>query len=195
LVAVYGHRYIPAEPGLAGNPVFSIHQSDVIVYGSSLASYLAAEFGVVSDDERAGLAPATSRSGATSSSDRTAGVRVRVVLGACPRDLHADAARSADAVVPAGWPITPGPTHRASGPPQRGTTRPGGLTGVGRLSTPTENGNHLMIAFGIFLLLVAALNPHARVLGGIGVICIVVGLILEVLGTIGHAVGGRRHYY
>jgi membrane-bound ClpP family serine protease len=52
-----------------------------------------------------------------------------------------------------------------------------------------------MIAFGIFLLLVAALNPHARVLGGIGVICIVVGLILEVLGTIGHAVGGRRHYY
>jgi hypothetical protein len=57
LVAVYGHRYIPAEPGLAGNPVFSIHQSDVIVYGSSLASYLAAEFGVVSDDERAGLAP------------------------------------------------------------------------------------------------------------------------------------------
>jgi hypothetical protein len=52
-----------------------------------------------------------------------------------------------------------------------------------------------MIAFGIFLLIVAALNPHAHVLGGIGVICIVVGLILEILGMIGYAVGGRRHYY
>jgi membrane-bound ClpP family serine protease len=52
-----------------------------------------------------------------------------------------------------------------------------------------------MIVFGIFLLICAALNPHLRVLGGIGVLCIVVGLILEVLGTIGYAVGGRRHYY
>lgn len=52
-----------------------------------------------------------------------------------------------------------------------------------------------MILFGILLLIIAALNPHLRVLWGIGVLCIVIGLILEVLGMIGHAVGGRRHYY
>ncbi len=52
-----------------------------------------------------------------------------------------------------------------------------------------------MIGFGIFLLIVAALKPEYRVLGGIGVLCIIIGLILAVLGAIGHAVGGRRHYY
>jgi hypothetical protein len=57
LIPVYRHRYIPAEPSQPGNPVFSIHQSDVIVYGSSLASYLAAEFGVASAAERAEPAP------------------------------------------------------------------------------------------------------------------------------------------
>ena len=40
-----------------------------------------------------------------------------------------------------------------------------------------------MIVFGIFPLLCAALNPRLHVLGGIGVLCIVIGLILfEVLG-------------
>lgn len=52
-----------------------------------------------------------------------------------------------------------------------------------------------MIGFGIFLLIVAALKPEYRVLGGIGGLCIIIGLILAVLGAIGHAVGGRRHYY
>jgi hypothetical protein len=45
-----------------------------------------------------------------------------------------------------------------------------------------------MIGFGIALLIVA-------VLWGIGAIAVVVGVILAILGTIGHAVGGRRHYY
>ena len=44
LVPVYGHRYLPAEPPQAGNPVLSVHQSDIIVYGPDLASYLEAEF-------------------------------------------------------------------------------------------------------------------------------------------------------
>ncbi|MHB8693971.1 MAG: DUF6131 family protein [Solirubrobacteraceae bacterium] len=52
-----------------------------------------------------------------------------------------------------------------------------------------------MIAFGICLLIIAALVPKLIVLWGVGVIVLVVGLILAVLGTIGHAVGGRRHYY
>jgi hypothetical protein len=52
-----------------------------------------------------------------------------------------------------------------------------------------------MIAFGIFLLILAVLLPKLAVLWGIGIIAIVVGLILFVFGTLGHAIGGRRHYY
>jgi hypothetical protein len=44
LIPIYSHRYIPAEPLKAGNPVFSVHQSDVIYYGADLADYLAREF-------------------------------------------------------------------------------------------------------------------------------------------------------
>jgi 1,4-dihydroxy-2-naphthoate octaprenyltransferase len=53
----------------------------------------------------------------------------------------------------------------------------------------------VMIGFGIFLLIVAALKPQYHMLGRIGGLCIIIGLILAVLGTIGHGVGGRRHYY
>jgi fatty acid desaturase len=59
---------------------------------------------------------------------------------------------------------------------------------------PLEQGRP-MIGFGIFLLILAVLFPELAVLWGIGILCIVIGLILFVLGTIGHAVGGRRHYY
>lgn len=52
-----------------------------------------------------------------------------------------------------------------------------------------------MIVFGIALLVIAALVPKLVVLWGVGVIVLVVGVILAVLGTIGRAVGGRRHYY
>lgn len=52
-----------------------------------------------------------------------------------------------------------------------------------------------MIGFGILLLILAVLVPDLSVLWGIGILCIVVGLILAVLGTLGHAIGGRRHYY
>lgn len=45
LIPVYGHRYLPAEPQLAGNPVFSVHQTDIVYYGSDLRAYLACEFG------------------------------------------------------------------------------------------------------------------------------------------------------
>jgi hypothetical protein len=44
LIPVAGHRYIPAEPALAGNPVFSVYQTDIICYGSDLATYLRREF-------------------------------------------------------------------------------------------------------------------------------------------------------
>lgn len=34
------HRYLPAEPCEAGNPVLSVHQTDIIVYGHDLRAYL-----------------------------------------------------------------------------------------------------------------------------------------------------------
>jgi hypothetical protein len=45
LVPVYKHRYAPALPA-SGLPVFSVMQTDVIVFGVDLADYLHAEFGV-----------------------------------------------------------------------------------------------------------------------------------------------------
>jgi hypothetical protein len=44
LVPVYMHRMMPDEPHLPGNPVFSVHQTDIIVYGTDLRDYLAHEF-------------------------------------------------------------------------------------------------------------------------------------------------------
>jgi membrane-bound ClpP family serine protease len=52
-----------------------------------------------------------------------------------------------------------------------------------------------MIVFGICLLIIAALIPSLAVLWGIGIIVLIVGVILLVLGSMGRAVGGRRHYY
>jgi hypothetical protein len=50
LVPVFGHRFIPAEPREEGNPVFSVSQTDVIVYGNDLAGLLAVEFRVTRPD-------------------------------------------------------------------------------------------------------------------------------------------------
>ncbi len=44
LIPVFSHRYLLAEPCQAGNPVFSIVQSDIIIYGADLRSYFLAEF-------------------------------------------------------------------------------------------------------------------------------------------------------
>lgn len=52
LVPVYKHRYTPALPA-PGLPVFSVMQTDVVVYGVDLADYLHAEFGVGSPSSRA----------------------------------------------------------------------------------------------------------------------------------------------
>jgi hypothetical protein len=45
LIPLVSHRYLPAEPHEAGNPVFSVYQSDVIYYGADLADYFEREFG------------------------------------------------------------------------------------------------------------------------------------------------------
>lgn len=44
LIPIYGNRMMPDEPHSAGNPVFSVHQTDIIYYGFDLADYLRHEF-------------------------------------------------------------------------------------------------------------------------------------------------------
>ncbi len=52
-----------------------------------------------------------------------------------------------------------------------------------------------MIGLGVLLLIVALLVPKLAVLWGIGILLLVIGVVLAVLGMMGRAVGGRRHYY
>ena len=59
-----------------------------------------------------------------------------------------------------------------------------------------------MIVLGIILIVLGLLLPSlvptfafAHICVVIGVILLVVGLIMMVAGRMGHAVGGRRHYY
>jgi hypothetical protein len=51
-----------------------------------------------------------------------------------------------------------------------------------------------MIVLGIILLIIGFLLKIA-VLWSIGVAVLVIGLILALLGAVGHAIGGRRHYW
>lgn len=45
LIPIYSHRYIPMDPLEAGNPIFSVYQTDIILYGINLEIYLFNEFG------------------------------------------------------------------------------------------------------------------------------------------------------
>ncbi|MEV7611857.1 DUF6131 family protein [Streptomyces sp. NPDC089799] len=51
-----------------------------------------------------------------------------------------------------------------------------------------------MIILGVILLIVGWLLGLS-IFWTIGIILVVIGLILWVLGAVGHAVGGRKHYY
>jgi hypothetical protein len=44
MIPVYGHRYLPTGHGTYGHPVLSIYQTDIIVYGTDLATYIDSEF-------------------------------------------------------------------------------------------------------------------------------------------------------
>jgi hypothetical protein len=57
LIPVYGHRFLPSEPMEAGNPVLSVHQTDIIYYGSNLPAYLAKEFHLPAELQRNGQSP------------------------------------------------------------------------------------------------------------------------------------------
>ncbi len=51
-----------------------------------------------------------------------------------------------------------------------------------------------MIFFGLILLVIGFLTGIA-ILWTLGMIVLIVGLVLWILGSTGHSVGGRRHYY
>lgn len=51
-----------------------------------------------------------------------------------------------------------------------------------------------MIVLGVIALIVGFVL-QIPVLWSIGILLVVVGLIFELLGATGRAVGGRRHYY
>ena len=44
LIPICSHRYLPASPLERGNPIFSVHQTDIIYYGADLLDYLQNEF-------------------------------------------------------------------------------------------------------------------------------------------------------
>lgn len=51
-----------------------------------------------------------------------------------------------------------------------------------------------MIVLGIVLLIIGFI-ANVAILWTLGIILLVIGAVLAVLGTMGRAVGGRRHYY
>lgn len=52
-----------------------------------------------------------------------------------------------------------------------------------------------MIGIGVFLLVVALLSHNSRLFWFIGGVMVLIGIVLEVLGMMGRAFRGRRHYY
>ncbi len=44
MIPVFSHRYLPDDPNEAGNPVFSVYQTDIIYYGADLLDYFENEF-------------------------------------------------------------------------------------------------------------------------------------------------------
>jgi len=51
-----------------------------------------------------------------------------------------------------------------------------------------------VIILGVILLIIGFVAKIA-IIWTIGIVVAVIGVILLVLGTLGHAVGGRRHYF
>ncbi len=69
-----------------------------------------------------------------------------------------------------------------------------GTTTPGRTTLPTNEGVCKVIVLGVILLLLGLLLS-IPILWTIGLVLVVVGAILWIAGSAGHAVGGRRHYY
>lgn len=74
------------------------------------------------------------------------------------------------------------------------TTRPDFASAARDICLELSKENVIMIIIGLVLLLIGFLTSIA-ILWTLGVIVIVVGVVLWILGSVGHAVGGRRHYF
>ncbi len=62
MLPIYAHRYIPAEPCEAGNPIYWVYRSQVIRYGENLKHYFRVDFADIFDrDERAEHFPVNHR--------------------------------------------------------------------------------------------------------------------------------------
>jgi hypothetical protein len=61
-------------------------------------------------------------------------------------------------------------------------------------TAPSDEGVVPLIVVGLILLILGFLLS-IHILWILGIIVLVVGLILMLLGSMGRAVGGRRHYY
>jgi hypothetical protein len=57
LIPIYSHRMMPDRPSTAGNPVFSVHQTDIICYGATLEQYLFNEFLRSEGDDELRISP------------------------------------------------------------------------------------------------------------------------------------------
>lgn len=74
------------------------------------------------------------------------------------------------------------------------------ITSVTAPDVPTTRMKHQeksegnMIVIGLILLIIGFITGIS-ILWTIGIILLVVGAILWILGSLGHAVGGRKHYW
>jgi fatty-acid desaturase len=59
---------------------------------------------------------------------------------------------------------------------------------------PREEEVNIIVAFGLILLIIGYVLA-VKILWSIGVILLLIGLVFWVLGALGHAVGGRKHYF
>ncbi|WP_328952790.1 DUF6131 family protein [Kitasatospora purpeofusca] len=51
-----------------------------------------------------------------------------------------------------------------------------------------------MIVLGVILLIIGFVTG-VSILWTVGIVLLLVGVVLWIAGALGHAVGGRRHYY
>jgi hypothetical protein len=51
-----------------------------------------------------------------------------------------------------------------------------------------------MVVFGLILLIIGFVLAF-KLLWTVGMIVLLIGLVLWVMGALGHAVGGRKHYF
>jgi hypothetical protein len=91
----------------------------------------------------------------------------------------------------------PTPAGSKSDPVQggvEGSRRVGRQRGVDGSESSHHAEERFMIVLGIVLLIIGFIAKVA-ILWTLGIIVLVIGAVLAVLGTMGRAVGGRRHYY